>query len=342
MSFRSRAPSGGIVASEGGGKNPTQGWGVRVGAPQRQRRARTPASLCHTPWRFAVFDLRYHFVSLVAVFFALIIGILVGVGIADRGVVEDSLRRQLRNVEAELSDERRRSAFLERQQERTQDYIDDSYEALMHRRLAGKRVALVYVGSIDAEIARSVEQTVDDAGGRLARMRALRLPIDRRALTASLSALPEPARYAGGDGLVDLGRDLARELVDGGDTPLWDAAGARLVEEQVGGLERPVDAVVVTRTARPQRGPTGGFLRGFYAGLADSGVPAVGVETSDSHTTAIGLYRRRGLSSVDDVERASGRLALALLLAGGEQGQYGLRSDDGLTPPIEPLAEPVD
>ena len=39
-----------------------------------------------------MFDLRYHVASLAAVFLALVIGILVGVGIADRGYVDKAQR----------------------------------------------------------------------------------------------------------------------------------------------------------------------------------------------------------------------------------------------------------
>ena len=42
-----------------------------------------------------MFDLRYHVASLAAVFIALIIGILVGVGIADRGLLDKGTRRLL-------------------------------------------------------------------------------------------------------------------------------------------------------------------------------------------------------------------------------------------------------
>jgi uncharacterized membrane-anchored protein YhcB (DUF1043 family) len=42
-----------------------------------------------------VFDLRYHVASLAAVFLALIIGILVGVGISGRGLISEGERRQL-------------------------------------------------------------------------------------------------------------------------------------------------------------------------------------------------------------------------------------------------------
>jgi hypothetical protein len=39
-----------------------------------------------------VFDLRYHVASLAAVFLALVFGILVGVGISGRGIVDDAER----------------------------------------------------------------------------------------------------------------------------------------------------------------------------------------------------------------------------------------------------------
>jgi hypothetical protein len=43
------------------------------------------------------------------------------------------------------------------------------------------------------------------------------------------------------------------------------------------------------------------------------------------------------MSTVDDIDSPAGRLALALLLAGGSAGSYGLKAgaDDGIVPPIE-------
>ncbi|MFN2471597.1 MAG: copper transporter [Gaiellaceae bacterium] len=288
-----------------------------------------------------MFDLRYHVASLAAVFLALVIGILVGVGIADTGVQEDSLRGQIALAERERDEARNRVAFLERHGEVMLNFERDAYPALMNRRLAGKRVALVFVGSVDDGVRGSVERTLEAADGQLARMRALRLPVEPRSLLAALGSRALVGEYTDDNGLVQLGRDLARELTAGGDTPLWDALGGELVEEQSGDAERAVDGVVVARTSGPQRGATARFLTGFYTGLADSGVPAIGVETSGAASTAVGLFKSRGLSSVDDVETATGRLALALLLSGADEGQYGLRSGDGPYPPIEPV-EPVD
>ena len=49
-----------------------------------------------------MFDLRYHVASLAAVFLALIIGILVGVGISDRGLVDSAKTKFLQDEVASL------------------------------------------------------------------------------------------------------------------------------------------------------------------------------------------------------------------------------------------------
>lgn len=285
-----------------------------------------------------MFDFRYHVASLVAVFLALVIGILVGVGIAGRGVREDALRRDLANARSQLDQSQGKSAFLERRQKATQDFVDESYPALMAHRLDGKRIALVFVGSVDDDVRSSVQKAVGDAGGKVAFMRALKLPVDRKTMQSALARRRQLiASYAGDDGLGKLGQGLAQELVAGGDTPLWNAVGPRLIEEQTGRFGK-ADGVVVTRTVGPQRGPTGRFLKGLYAGLGTASVPAVGVESSDASTTAVAVLRDAGLSTVDDLEQPTGRLALALLLEGGPSGRYGLREeDDALMPPISPV-----
>ncbi len=99
---------------------------------------------------------------------------------------------------------------------------------------------------------------------------------------------------------------------------------------------------MVVRTAEPQEGPTARFLRGLYDGL-DGSVPAVGVESTTATPSAVDVFRRSGLSSVDNVDTAVGRVALALLLAGGREGHYGVKgSADAILPTVEavPRAPP--
>jgi hypothetical protein len=290
-----------------------------------------------------MFDLRYHVASLAAVFLALIIGILVGVGISGRGFVDKSERNKLEAridaLQSRLDAEQERNGDLSRQQQASLDFIKDAYPALMHDRLKGMRIALVFIGSIDGGIRKSVETALSDANARpLLRIRALKVPVDAQTLDAALTGRPAFARYLGDKQLGPLGRALGKELVAGGATPLWDTLSPQLVEERLGGQKRAADGVVVVRSAQPQQKETARFLRGLYAGLSSGGAPAVGVESSDDNPSAVKAFARDGLSTVDDIDTATGRLALALLLGGGDRGDYGLKDTaDGILPPIEPL-----
>jgi Copper transport outer membrane protein, MctB len=296
-----------------------------------------------------MFDLRYHVASLAAVFLALVIGILVGVGISSGGFVSKGerslLNRKIDELQRSLDVARARTGDLSRAQRAAATYVEESYPMLMADRLATRRVALVFVGPVDAAVRDLVERTLVDGGaGATLRMRALRVPVDTDALGGLFDGRPALARYGRPDAARELGRRLAQELVRGGRAPVWRLLSPQLVAERSGNEGLPADAVVVARSVTPQQGPTSRLLRGFYEGLAASGVPAVGVETSQAAKTAVDAFDKAGLSSVDFVDTEVGRLALALLLAGGRPGSYGLKqtATDGILPPIEAVAAPVN
>jgi hypothetical protein len=278
-----------------------------------------------------MFDLRYHVTSLAAVFIALVIGLLVGVAISGRSLIRDSeravLQDDIRRLEERLSGAERQVE----QQNALEEYARETYPAVMKGRLADRRVGVLYVGSAEGAVAARIQETIDLADG-VHSMRALQVPIATGELLRRVADLPDAPNT-----VEDLGRGLARELVDGRGTPLWDAVGTVLVEEREGG-DLPLDAVVVARTAEPQRGQTARFLAGFYAGLAAAGVPVVGVETTDAETTAVPTYRDHGFSTVDHVDTIPGRVALAVLLTGESPGSYGTKEENTpVLPPVEPV-----
>jgi hypothetical protein len=290
-----------------------------------------------------MFTFRYHVVSLAAVFVALVVGILVGIGISGRGFVDKSERQQLQNLIDDLRGQRddlsAQVAASERRQQAAQDYVQSTYAALMSDRLRGKRIALLFVGHVDPGMRANVDTTLDAAGAPPAlRVRALKLPVDPAALDGVLQTRPAFAQYVGDARLGDLGRALGEEFVAGGDTPLWTALSDSLVEERAGPPRRPADGVVVIRSGGPQAGPTARFLAGLYAGLTGAGVPVVGVESTKAQPSAVPVFKRLGLSSVDDVDIREGRVALALVLAGGDPGHYGVKSTaSAYLPRVEPL-----
>jgi hypothetical protein len=292
-----------------------------------------------------VFDLRYHVASLVAVFLALIIGILVGVGISGKGFVSDSerslLNERIADLENRLDSATTRSAELARAQRAAQTFVADVYPAVMEGRMLGRQVGVVFAGPTDGRVRGLIEQSLKDAGGDPPlRMRALKLPIDLPSLRRSLARRPALAGLATEKRVGDLGRRLGHDFAAGGDSPAWKLLSAQLVEEQSGNDIPPVDGVVVTRTVPAQSGVTARFLAGFYAGLASAGVPAVGVERTRAKESAIDAFAREELSTVDDLDMEAGRLSVVLLLSGAPPGSYGVKktADDGILPVIPSTA----
>lgn len=289
-----------------------------------------------------MFDFRYYIASIAGLFVMLAVGVLLGVGISGRGFVDDAERDRLNGDIASLREQldaaTATAADLELRQRAAQDFVEGAYPVLVQNRLAGKNVAVLVLGSVDQSVG-FIRRAISDARGHVARMRAVTLPLRLEAVESALRSDPELGGYVGDDELVNLGRDLGRELAGGGETPLWDALAGEIVEEQSGDLSKPVDGVVVIRPAEPQLGESSRFLAGLYQGLGSTGEPVVGVEPARVDQSAIPVFQRHRLSTVDGVDTELGQLALVLLLGGADPGDYGVRdtAEDGILPPIEPL-----
>lgn len=286
-----------------------------------------------------MFDLRYHVASLAAVFIALAVGILVGIGLSGKGFVDDAERRNLNDRIADLERERDVAddllATVTSRERALEEYVERTYPVLVPRRLAGKRLGLVMIGRRDGTIDKAVRDAIRDAGGRLVRVRVLAAPPVGDDLEAALAKLPAAVRGPAGD-WEDLGRRIGSELVVGGATPLLTALEGALVENRSGPAVPPLDGIVVARTAEPQQGDSQEFLAGLYRGLGAGGVVHVGVERAKTTPSTVPVLRRAGLSTVDSIDTPAGSLALVLLLAGAEPGSYGVErtARDGALPPL--------
>lgn len=305
-----------------------------------------------------MFGLRYHVASLAAVFVALAVGILLGVAIsgkvtdAGEGLEEENLRNENQRLEQDLEAAQAAEEAATLRGEGSEELLARAYPALMEGRLEGEDVAILFLGPANGSRRAEVERTLADAGaGAPTRVVALNVPVDGSELDATLEGDELLAGYAGDDGdFSELGRELGRELAESGDTPLWDALSTQLVEETLGPESLAVDSAVIVLTWTPPEDTNGdiqaaseaeatrSLMEGLVRGLDGVGIPVVGVAASDDPNGVVELYREQGISSVDYIDEAAGRLALALLLDGAEPGHYGLGDDtDGVVPPIEPI-----
>jgi hypothetical protein len=285
-----------------------------------------------------MFDFRYHVVSLAAVFLALVVGIVVGVGLSGQGIVQESERENLNNRIADLTAELDQKDTELEQREAAERFVTASYPAVMDGRLAGRRVAVVFVGPAD-RTRGAIEQAITDAGGTLVRLSVLKVPVDEGALAQTISASSDLSELASAGDPRNIGRVLGRELLDGGDAPLWDGVANQLVIERNPNASAPADAVVVVRTADPQQGATARFLGGLYSGLTSGSGPAVWIDPGEA--TEEPMAHPSGFSELRGVDTALGRVTLATLLQTGDQGEYGPGTDTPV-PAIAPVPPAAD
>jgi hypothetical protein len=282
-----------------------------------------------------VFDFRYHALSLVAVFLALAVGLLLGVAIGDRGLVSSARENLQQALRGDVQKARAQASELATEQAHRQVYEQRTYPLVVDGRLDGRRVGLVFLGGRSDQVFRKVQTALQPSGGDLAFTTTIRRPIDGAALAAKVDP-----RFAGladmdGDALEAFGRKVGEELLQGG-SMIRDLR-SELLSDTSGSLDG-AESIVVYRAepgdaADGQATGADRFERGLVEGLRSFQTPVVGVEMRDTDPSQIGWYQGSGLSTVDDVDDSSGMASLVVCLADTAEGSYGEKdSADTLVP----------
>jgi hypothetical protein len=281
------------------------------------------------------YSARYHATSLIAVFIALAIGILVG---AEFG--GDALTNTRRDLEhslvGNLQDARSRADDLNADLNRSDEFAERVYPALTRERLEGKRFAILALGGLPSPVTEEVEEALAPTGGRLVGVGVVREPVDVNGLAEDLAQTRFSKLRTDSDQLTELGTGLGRQLVRGGELP--DVVRGHLFSRASGNFGG-LDGVIVVRDqpeemGTVQREKTGQLETALMSGATATRRPAVGVETSSDDTSSISFFQSNGLASVDDVDLTAGKLATVFALLGAD-GSFGVKSSaDQLLPDL--------
>lgn len=302
-------------------------------------------------------NFRYHLVSIVAVFLALGIGIIMGTAVIDRAVVA-RLERQQAGLRSDIDDVRSENSQLrsELKDERdaAQKLADEGSQVLLDGTLTGTPVLVVGVrgvptGGLDdllALLARAKADyrgtiwlkdrfTLDDAGERRDLASALGMSADASAGTLRSSAVKR---------LTDALRPATAPGPDGAATILPGLRDAGFLDyDPPEGLPADAFATVAPGTriiamSGPKASvPDGQLMVPFTRGLVDDrpdrpAAPVLAISGGPAETkeedTFIGPIRADRtvsdrLSTVDNVDTFAGRLASVLALADLGAGRFG-------------------
>jgi hypothetical protein len=322
-----------------------------------------------------VIDFRYHLISIIGVFLALGIGILMG-----SLVLEDRLVRDIRN---RLDSIEKRNGELQAQVEELQGQIeaDEGFariarEYLIEGQLQGEQVVVFTYERTDGGLMDQVRASVEEAGGTLAATieatEKLRLetPAERDqlalALSSSSTATQELHRELGGE----LGDDASAAAMDGATsreppaangqggpagraldglvTDLVDAGFLNVDRDDEQSLVPPASDFLVVGGAEDEPPfPLAAYTVSLSNELARDGAPVLGVESSTSSWGMVTMLRADGdaqdaVSTVDQAESISGSIAIVLALEQAEDGvvgrHYGVAPDaaSGIIPEPPP------
>ncbi len=281
------------------------------------------------------YSARYHATSLIAVFLALAIGILIGAEFG--GDTLSSTRKNLEHsLTGNLQDARQRADDLSTELGRANEFSSRVYPALVRDRLHGRRIGLIAFGDLPGDVYGAIEAALAPAGGHLVGVGVVREPIDTRGLAGDLAKTRFARLAREPDAQTALGAGLGRQLVRGG--TLVELVRGHLFSRASGNLGA-LDAVIVVRDQPQDMGPqqravAGRIESGLAAGITGTRAPAVGVESTRTEPSSVSFFAGNDLSSVDDIDLVAGRLATVFALLGAE-GSFGIKgSADRLLPDL--------
>jgi hypothetical protein len=301
-----------------------------------------------------VIDFRYHLVSIVSVFLALAVGIVLGAGPLKEDI-GNTLTSEVRNLRSDKAALRSELDTADRGITARDEFTVASNRSLLSGRLANTTVAVVVLPGADSGVVRSTAATLTAAGAT----------IGSTTTVQDAWVDPDKATFR-----ATLGQQLAGQVgvpVDGGGGSVVDAVLARAVLTKAGDSATGADAALeglrtgelisyspddvtraslavviagpVTGSDAAQREDRASALVSLAAALDDSGSGAVLVAPTSSAsadaTSVVAAARSNGdvsdvLSTVDCAETPMGQASVVFGLleqSAGKAGQYGLGDD---------------
>jgi hypothetical protein len=292
-------------------------------------------------------NFRFHIASLIAVFLALAVGVVMGSTVIDRAIV-DSLRNQIDKVERRADSQRDTNAQLQSQVQQLQGFVDASAPWTVAGRLSTP-VALVAERGIDADQTKAQVELLRRGGATTPGILWLEAPwnlTDDQQTQALRDAVGSDARTKAAvrrDGIAA----LATRLTAGADALQPDVLAALIDAKFVSfeGVDGQGDAFQPLAYPGPDArmlvlgGPASQIVvKPFARDLAQAFVerseaPVVGevfADLEDEGERGAWLAPIRGdaalaatLSTVDDVDLTEGRIAAVLALSEVSRGTFG-------------------
>jgi len=281
---------------------------------------------------------RYHLASIVAIFCALLIGILVGIAL----VGDPELAKQAEAFSERQAQYRSKVRELEAQRDRDSLLAKQVLPFLTKGILEGRNVDVILNHDFGrSEFPEQVVARLKSAGAKVVSTTTVLdsfITLKKEKARAILEEMKVPVPIQG-DLRSALAGKLATHIAWG-----WPKLPYRLRTEALigveGDYEAPSDTVLLVGGAGKGEKASPLYIDlPMIDALQQAGVRCVAIESSNAAVShVVRYYRRRNISTVDNADTAVGQLALVLVLS-GQEGYFGEKEGAlQLLPPLENLA----
>lgn len=300
-------------------------------------------------------DFRYHLVSIVAVFLALAIGIVIGSTSVLKGAVLSGLQKTSAAEKSRIDSLYAQNGQLKQQLNAAESFASASEHVLLDGLLDGQRVVLVAAPGASGAIVSGVQNALTTAGATVTGQVQFQTQFFAVGAESSLDTLnrqltPAGVTLRGGSPQADAGELIASAILtkNSVDHPLTgnaDSADQAILSGYAAGgylstSPRPTGratlAVVIIPATPPSTSDANIASQTLVTlaqqlNLAGSGTVVAGQLTGSGAGSAIDVMRAGGrgghLSSVDNADTPNGQIVVAQALyeqlADGKSGSYG-------------------
>ncbi len=309
-------------------------------------------------------NFRFHIASLIAIFLALALGVVMGSTVIDRAIV-DGLRDQIDRVEAKANDQRTRNNELQEQLDHLNLYTAQSAAYAVRNELVNQTVAIVAERGLDEDAVAAQSETLRSAGATVPGILWLESPwtlTDGKGandLRNALGVTTRTDKTLREEAIRALSRRLTRGVLDPGENDVLDAlAKAGFVTlEGVGDGDVSAAGFPGTGTrALLLGGPESDITarttmsemaKALVAAGTLTAVGEVDPENPDNRGLWLAPIRSDDdlsakVSTIDNADLVEGRVASALAIAAltrGVVGAYGFGAGaESTVPPLVPVA----
>ena len=288
---------------------------------------------------------RYHIVSIVAVFLALALGVVVGTTGLNGAILSD-LRSNVKNQKSSIAKLQQANSDLEKQAGNADDFASAYSKQLLAGALTGQTVVIVSAPGASSKIKSGVEAAVTAGGGTIVGKIQLSSDYvdpqrgsDIVSLATSAGAHPNGLTLPSTSDSATLGGDLLGYVLSGQGTGtdigkvLAGFAALNMLKVEGSDPKAAKLAIVVGSGTALAADPKTKSMPVLVSEFNQNGLKTVvaGDEASATAAGLVALIRAdsilpRAVSTIDNADTALGQVSTVLALAGlaqGTVGQYG-------------------